>query len=71
MAALAFADEFCDGYAKGFRDGWCQDEGIVCQEPMDLIACPPTPRGRDTITDGYHDGLLAGKAAKDTKKRGN
>jgi hypothetical protein len=60
MAWLSVAggyNEFCNGFAEGYKAGWCQGSSM-CMEPM-VPMCPMAPMGRDNYPGGYAVGFRA------------
>jgi hypothetical protein len=54
------ASPFCDGYAGGYKAGYCYGK-YSCLEPMAPM-CPMPRMGENTYQDGYNRGFLAGLA---------
>jgi len=57
-----FTNDFCDGYEKGYRDGYCYElehNGIGCIEPITPVC--PLPEGAEfSYEHGYERGFLDG-----------
>ncbi len=52
------ASAFCDGWDKGFLDGFCYKRAN-CSEPL-VPVCPTPLTGKDTYKDGYDLGFPSG-----------
>jgi hypothetical protein len=52
------ADTFCNGWEKGYIDGYCYKRAN-CSEPL-VPVCSPTSSGKNTYKDGYDLGFPAG-----------
>ena len=58
LAVCTFANSFCDGWAAGYKAGWCYGREYSCLEPLTPL-CPLPRLGEDTFQDGYNRGFLA------------
>jgi hypothetical protein len=52
------ASTFCDGWEKGYADGYCYKR-TNCSEPL-VPVCPAPVSGKDTYKDGYDLGFPSG-----------
>lgn len=52
---------FTNGFNEGYKQGYCQDQGIGCIEPIPPIApIPKIGENSDNYTDGYNRGFQMG-----------
>lgn len=61
-SALAFGDDFCNGYQEGYKAGYCHNDQF-CIPPIPPM-CPMPNMGESTFQDGYNRGFLAGLSAR-------
>lgn len=66
LAAFTFTaaagSEFCEGYADGYKEGWCYGE-YSCLAPLTPL-CPLPGLGEDHYRGGYNRGFIDGQRAK-------
>lgn len=62
FVSLAFASSFCDGWAAGYKAGYCYQK-YGCISPM-IPICPIPNVGENTYQDGYNRGFATGMKAR-------
>lgn len=66
ISIFAFSQtNYSDGFKKGFKNGYCQDQGVGCIAPNPPI--PPLPKigeSNESYTNGYNRGFLMGLEAQ-------
>lgn len=60
--------EFDNGFKDGYKNGYCQDQGIGCIKPIPPIAPIPTvDESSSSYQDGYNRGFQMGMKAQTSK----
>lgn len=69
LPALGYGNDFCDGYADGYEEGWCHEQGVGCIAPITPI-CPIPKIGEEGFRGGYNRGFIEGVRARSKRDRG-
>ena len=63
---------FTNGFNKGYKKGFCQDQGVGCIDPIPPIApIPKIGESSDSYTDGYNRGFQMGLSARKNDNSSN
>jgi hypothetical protein len=62
LSVFAFNDAFCEGWATGYKAGWCYRQNF-CLAPL-VPLCPLPNLGEDNYMGGYNRGFLVGLNAR-------
>ncbi len=54
------ANNFCEGWSDGYKEGYCYEKGYGCLSPL-VPLCPLARIGEDTYKGGYNRGFIQGK----------
>ncbi|GLB52780.1 hypothetical protein NBRC110019_18200 [Neptunitalea chrysea] len=64
--------EFSKGFESGYKEGYCQDQGIGCIPPIPPIAPLPNINEKsNSYKDGYNRGFIQGQADQKNKTSTN
>jgi hypothetical protein len=57
--------DFCDGFKKGYKNGYCFEQEL-CLAPLTPL-CPLPKLNQDSYQNGYDVGFVKGKEAKENE----
>jgi len=72
LSGVADQDEFCNGYYKGYLEGYKRASGSIFEPSMPLCPLQPRKTARDPREDfdhGYETGYDQGRAAGGRRSR--
>jgi hypothetical protein len=56
--------DFCEGFEKGYKNGYCFKEALPCLSPLPPL-CPLPELNQDSYQDGYNVGFVRGREDKE------